>query len=186
MSMELPPPENLTGSLLVANPTLLDASFRRSIVYISHHDEEDGALGLILNRPLGKTVSDLSKTKGPECLLPVPVYEGGPVQKEGVLIASIQWREIAQDVSFVKIDEAKDVENLTLPQRRNLRAFLGYAGWNQHQLEGEIAQKAWFVIKPQRDLITAGNTDEIWKMIMRKLGPLYHLLAETPDDPSLN
>ncbi|MEO6845648.1 MAG: YqgE/AlgH family protein [Chthoniobacterales bacterium] len=184
--MELPIAENLTGYLLVAHPSLLDPHFRRSIVYISHHTEEDGALGLILNRPLGKTVADLSPSTGPDFLLPVPVYEGGPVQKEGIMMASIQWREVPEEVAFIKIDEVADAEHLTATQKQHLRAFLGYAGWSKGQIESEIAQKAWLVLKPTGDFIFEGTTDETWRKIMRGLGPVYRLLAEAPDDPSVN
>ncbi|MEO8207101.1 MAG: YqgE/AlgH family protein [Chthoniobacterales bacterium] len=186
MSMELPPSDNLTGSLLVAHPSLLDPHFRRTIVYISHHDMEDGALGLILNRPTGKTVADLSRSEGPDFLLPVPVFEGGPVQKEGILIASLHWRAVSKDVSFMKIDEIQEAEQLSAPQKQNLRAFLGYSGWSKGQIESEIQQKAWIVMKPEKNSIMSGTTDETWKKIMRSLGPIYHLLSESPDDPAMN
>ncbi|MEO8204566.1 MAG: YqgE/AlgH family protein [Chthoniobacterales bacterium] len=186
MSLELPASNNFTGTLLVAHPSLLDLHFRRSIVYISHHDSEDGALGLILNRPTGNTVEDLSHKGGPDFLLPVPVFEGGPVQKEGILVVSLQWREVAEEVAFVKIDDLDDMEKLTSTQKQHLRAFQGYAGWSKGQIESEIAQKAWIVMKPQQNAILSGNTDETWKKIMRGLGPIYHLLSEAPDDVSLN
>ncbi|MEO6054812.1 MAG: YqgE/AlgH family protein [Chthoniobacterales bacterium] len=186
MSMELPESNNLTGTLLIAHPSLLDPHFRRTIVYISHHDDEDGALGLILNRPTGKTVADLSRAEGPDFLQPVPVFEGGPVQKDGILIASIHWHEVSSNVSFVKIDEIEEAEHLPRVQKQNLRAFLGYAGWTRGQIESEIQQKAWIVMRPARNSILSGNTDETWKKIMRGLGPIYHLLSESPDDVTLN
>lgn len=186
MSMELPSSNSMTGRLLVAHPSLSDPHFRHSIVYISHHDMEDGALGLILNRPLGKTVADLSRTDGPEALLPVPVFEGGPVQREGILIASFLWKENAGRVAFTKIDDVGEVDLLNSMQKQNLRAFMGYAGWSKGQIESEIAEKAWIVIEPSRDLILPGNTDLTWKKIMSGMGPIYHLLSEAPEDPSLN
>lgn len=186
MSVELPPSDNMTGRLLVAHPSLSDPHFRHSIVYISHHDMEDGALGLILNRPLGKTVADLSRTEGPDALLPVPVFEGGPVQREGILIASFLWKETSKEVGFVKIDDVQEVDLLNSSQKQNLRAFLGYSGWSKGQIESEVAEKAWFVLQPSRDLILAGNTDLTWKKVMASMGPIYHLLSEAPEDPSLN
>ena len=74
-------PENLAGSLLIAHPNMLDPNFRRSVLFISAHDPTDGALGVILNRPLDKHVSELVSEEPPEGLADVPVFLGGPWER---------------------------------------------------------------------------------------------------------
>jgi putative transcriptional regulator len=70
--------------------------------------------------------------------------------------------------------------------RLGLRAFVGYAGWSQGQLEGEIGQKAWLVLPPARELVEMKEPENAWRQIMRNSGPLMKLLAEAPDDPEMN
>src|SRR5438105_14151522 len=84
-------PRNLTGSLLVAHPSLLDPNFRRTVLFISAHDPQDGALGVILNRPLDKQVSDLVTDEAPAALSEVPVYLGGPVGRDQLMFAVLEW-----------------------------------------------------------------------------------------------
>src|SRR5881227_3519627 len=74
-------PHSLAGSLLVAHPNMLDPNFRRAVLFISAHDPNDGALGIIINRPLDKQVGDLVDETPPEGLADVPVFLGGPVGK---------------------------------------------------------------------------------------------------------
>ena len=69
-------PLNLAGSLLVAHPNMLDPNFRRTVLFISAHDPNDGALGVIINRPLEKQVADLVTEVPPEGLADVPVFLG--------------------------------------------------------------------------------------------------------------
>jgi len=84
-------PSNFTGSILVAVPTLIDPHFRRSILFITRHEKEEGAFGVILNRPCGQTLGECSDP--PEQLRDVPVFEGGPVEREQLLLARIQLME---------------------------------------------------------------------------------------------
>src|SRR5436190_10350741 len=86
-----PPRRSLAGSLLVAHPNMLDPNFRRAVLFISAHDAMDGAVGLIINRPLGKQVSDLVHESPPESLADVPVFLGGPVGKNQLMFAAFEW-----------------------------------------------------------------------------------------------
>src|SRR3982751_683079 len=86
-------PKSLAGSLLVAHPNMLDANFRRTVLFISAHDPEDGALGVILNRPLDKHVGDLVTAEAPAGLSDVPVYLGGPVGKNQLMFAVMEWEK---------------------------------------------------------------------------------------------
>lgn len=172
--------ENLTGSLLVAHPTLRDPNFRRTILFLSHHSEDEGATGVILNRPLEEYLPDQPGTGR------VPIYFGGPVEPSRILLASLQWRENPAAVAFRTFPGRLSDASIELQWQQGLRAFAGYAGWSSGQLEGEIAEQSWIVVPPTRALVSMENETGAWKELMRSLGPVTHLLSEIPDDPSLN
>jgi putative transcriptional regulator len=186
MSSEASIPENLTGTMLVAHPRLLDPNFRRAILFLSHHSAEDGAIGLILNRPLKKTFADVAAQKVADGFKDVELYYGGPVGADHLTLASLQWRTNPASVAFQSF--MGNIEDVYIePQwRRGLRAFVGYAGWSRGQLEGEIEQKAWLVLPPARELIEMDDPEGAWRRIMRSSGPLMKLLGEAPDDPERN
>jgi putative transcriptional regulator len=178
-------PRNLTGSLLVAHPSLLDPNFRRTVLFISAHDPNDGALGVILNRPLDKHVGDLVTDETPAGLAEVPVYLGGPVGNNQLMFAVLEWEE-ANGLKLnhnVGLDEANE---LLGHDPNSIRAFVGYAGWGVGQLEEEMKQKAWLIHKPTAATLNPNRLSKLWFDIMGSLGPWYKLLAAAPDDPSLN
>ena len=178
-------PQNLTGSLLIAHPSMLDPNFRRAVLFISAHDPNDGAMGVILNRPLDKHVADLVGDAPPEGLADVPVFLGGPVGKNQLMFAAFEW-ENANGLTLnhnVNVDEAHERVG---EDPASIRAFVGYAGWSAGQLEAEMKQQAWILQKPSRAALTPERLPKLWFEIMRGLGPWYKLLAAAPDDPSLN
>lgn len=178
-------PLSLAGSLLVAHPNMHDPNFRRSVLFISAHDPKDGALGVILNRPLDKQVADLVSEKPPEGLADVPVFLGGPVGKNQLMFAAFEW-ETGEGLKLnhnVGVDEAYE---RVVDDPNSIRAFVGYAGWGAGQLEAELKQKAWIAQKPTRETLAAEKLPKLWFNIMRGLGPWFKMLAVAPDDPSLN
>src|ERR1044071_8337800 len=86
-------PLSLAGSLLVAHPNMLDPNFRRAVLFISAHDAEDGAVGVILNRPLDKQGAVLVNETPPAGLADVPVFLGGPVGKNQLMFAAFEWEK---------------------------------------------------------------------------------------------
>jgi len=178
-------PRNLTGSLLVAHPSLHDPNFRRTVLFIAAHDPNDGALGVILNRPLDKHVGDLVTDETPSGLAEVPVYLGGPVGKNQLMFAVLEWDK-GKSLKLnhnVGLDEANE---LIGHDPDAIRAFVGYAGWGVGQLEEEMKQKAWLIHKPTEAALKPESVSKLWFNIMGSLGPWYKLLAAAPDDPSLN
>lgn len=177
-------PQNLTGSLLIAHPSMLDPNFRRAVLFISSHDHE-GAMGVILNRPLEKQVSELVGEAPPEGLENVQVFLGGPVGKNQLMFAMFEW----EDANGLKLNHNVNVEEAherVGEDPSSIRAFVGYAGWSAGQLEAEMKQKAWILQKPSRAALTPERLPKLWFEIMRGLGPWYKLLSAAPDDPSLN
>ena len=183
--MEAHVPPNLAGSLLVAHPNMLDPNFRRTVLFISAHDSEDGALGVILNRPLDKHVSDLVSDEPPAGLADVPVFLGGPVGRNQLMFAAFEWQkgEGLKLNHHVNIDDASErIEQ----DPQSICAFVGYAGWSAGQLEAEMKQNAWLLQKPTRSTLRPEKLPKLWFEIMRGLGPWFKMLAAAPDDPSLN
>src|SRR6266849_1908396 len=121
-------PRSLAGSLLVAHPNMLDPNFRRSVLFISAHDPADGALGVIINRPLDKQVADLVIETPPEGLADVPVFLGGPVGKNQRMFAVFEWEK----GEGLKHNHNVDLEHSSeagAQKPSSICAFIGYAGW---------------------------------------------------------
>jgi putative transcriptional regulator len=179
-----PASRSLAGSLLVAHPNMLDPNFRRTVLFVSEHDPGEGALGVIINRPLDKQVADLVSETPPSALAEVPVFLGGPVGNNHLMFAAFEWHQseglkLNHDVGLKKkSDSTKKVIRIC--------AFVGYAGWGVGQLESEVKQKAWLLQKANPSVLKPDRLPNLWFDIMRNMGPWYKMLAAAPDDPTLN
>ncbi len=175
---------NLRGSLLLAHPNLRDPNFRRAILFLSMHDRDDGAFGLILNRPTDKKLADYLPAPGGLAADDIAVYSGGPVGSEELILVSFDFAEEGQLTvqSHLSIEEFGAFGQ----EQGLLRAFRGYAGWSAGQLEMEISQQAWLIFPFTREILFAPEIESLWYKMVSSLGPTYRLLAQTPDDPSMN
>src|SRR6201984_1075343 len=125
---------SLAGSLLVAHPSMLDPNFRRTVLFISEHDPNQGSLGVIINRPLDRQVADLVTDTPPAGLAEVPVFLGGPVGKNQLMFAAFEWQKggglkLDHNVALEQTGDAGEEKLVTIC------AFVGYAGWGAGQLE---------------------------------------------------
>ena len=177
---------SLAGSLLIAHPGLLDPNFRKSVLYLSANDANEGSLGLILNRPAGRTVGDVLTNKSLGALDEVPVLLGGPVQPDQLTFASFRWHEKESRMECHHHLMIPEAQELIGEKKTIVRAFIGYAGWGKGQLEGELAQKAWLVKKPWKDVLEAEKSGSLWRDVTSEFGPWFRLVAEAPEDPSAN
>jgi putative transcriptional regulator len=181
--------DSLRGQLIIATPTLVDPNFDRTVVLIAEHTE-DGAMGLVLNRPaetlVDEAVPDLAwLTEDDE-----RVWVGGPVAETAVIVLA-EWEDptragaiVEGDLGFVGAD-ADGPEELAGAIRR-ARVFAGHAGWGPGQLEEELAEDAWIVEPPRRDEIFSAEPESLWAAVLRRKGSRYALLATMPPDPSVN
>jgi putative transcriptional regulator len=131
-------------------------------------------------------VAELVSGVPPAGLADVPVFLGGPVGKNQLMLAAFEWQKGAglklnHNVAFDTGTDAYGHNNLL-----SVCAFVGYAGWGVGQLESEVEQKAWVVQKASPSLLKIDRLPNLWFEIMRTLGPWYKMLASAPDDPSLN
>jgi putative transcriptional regulator len=176
---------SFAGSLLVAHPNMLDPNFRRTVLFVSEHQPQEGALGVIINRPLDRPVAELLSGTPPPGFANVPVFLGGPVGKNQLMFAAFEWQK---DVGL-KLNHNVSLDQTSDPLRKNLLtvcAFVGYAGWGAGQLESEVKQKAWVLQNANPAILKLDRLPNLWFDIMRTLGPWYRMLAAAPDDPSLN
>ena len=180
---------NFQGLMLAAHPGLHDPNFRRSVLLLTMHTPEDGAFGFVLNQPLGKTAADLLPQHEQSSLLArVPVYLGGPVGRDQLGFAGLDWDDKGK---LLRLDTHLSLEDVSerLAQKKGAErvcAFVGYSGWSAGQLEEELAQKAWVLVKPQRTAADRSSLTRLWFRLMGALGPSYKLLSAVPDDVSLN
>jgi putative transcriptional regulator len=180
--------ESLRGQLLVAGPALLDPNFARSVVLIGDHDDE-GALGVILNRALPVTVADAAP---PLAALVDPaesLFQGGPVQPQSaVVLAEFERLEDAGLIAFDSIGFLMgEVDAEVAGRLRRARVFAGYAGWGPGQLEAEVEEEGGWIVEPAlpADPFTE-EPEHLWSSILRRKGGQYGILATMPGDPSMN
>jgi putative transcriptional regulator len=182
--------ESLRGKLLLSAPNLFDPNFRRTVVLIAEHTE-DGALGLVLNRPAGMTVADAV----PELAWIVdsaddPVYAGGPVGADSVIVLaefddpSVAAAIVMDDLGFVPANEVGN-DRLAATTRR-ARVFAGHAGWGPGQLEEELAEESWIVEPARAEDVFTTEPGGLWGTVLRRKGREWRLVSTMPVDPSLN
>jgi putative transcriptional regulator len=175
----------LAGSLLLAHPSLREATFRRSVILISAHDA-NGAMGVVLNRPLGKNLGELTGDFAYGPLASVPIFKGGPVQTEQLLLCG--WKLHDDGTGFqlmFGIDPARATK-LQEESGVHLRAFLGYSGWSGGQLENELKQHTWVVTPVVTGALESEQDDALWKTILGGISFEWKLLANEPEDMEQN
>ena len=179
--------ESTRGRLLIANGSLLDPNFRKTVVLVADHDEE-GAAGVVLNRRSETTVAEaappLAPLAGPDEL----VFVGGPVQPEAaVVLADYEQPELAThlvlgSIGLVTGEEAAEA----MSSIRRARVYAGYSGWGPGQLDSELEEEAWLVEDGLPDDIFTEDPARLWSTLVRRKGKEFAMLALLPDDPSMN
>ncbi len=179
--------DSLQGQLLIASPGLLDPNFRRTVVLVTEHTDE-GAAGLVLNRPSPAAVVDVVPQLEPLVDDGEQVWLGGPVQQNAVLVLGefVDPDDAAVplfgSLGFPSLDEPEEVVGATVRRR----VFAGYAGWGAGQLEDELARDDWIVEPSLTDDAFTEEPDALWSDVLRRKGGVYELVARMPEDPSVN
>jgi len=179
--------DSLRGHLLVASPSLLDPNFRRTVVLVTEHNEE-GAAGLVLNRPSPVAVAAAVPQLEPLVEDGEQVWVGGPVQPEAVLVLGefldpdAAAVPLFDSLGFPSLEEPEEI----LPATTRRRVFAGYAGWGVGQLEVEVANEDWILEPAQTDDAFTEEPDELWRHVLRRKGGIYELVARMPEEPGLN
>lgn len=177
-------PINLSGKLLLADPSLNEGIFHRSVILLAEHAAEEGAFGLILNHPTDQVVGDILEDEMFHSLRQLPVHDGGPVLRDQLTFSAFWWGQNRLRWA-IRISAEEAVKHSQRPGTL-VRAFIGYSGWSAGQLESEIRRSTWISTKPDQTLLGESHDASLWKNILRRISPFHRILAETPADPSVN
>ena len=182
----------MTGRLLVASPALGDPSFARAVVLLLDHDE-DGALGVILNRPTPVGVDAVLPDWQPFATAPGVLFQGGPVALDSALgLAAVPsdsdeeplgWRRLSGALGLVDLDTPPEI---LAAEMADLRIFAGYAGWGAGQLEAELAEDAWYVVPAEATDAFSPEPEGLWRSVLRRQGGDLAFLSTCPEDPTMN
>lgn len=178
---------SLAGMMLLSHPVMKDAHFKKTVVLLAVHNPKDGAMGVIINRPLGRTLGETIPAFADSTIADIPVYEGGPVETDRLIFAG--WRREFGKVRFrLHFGLEKEVaEQLRRDDPDiHLRGFLGYAGWEKAQLEGELKADAWTIARVDADLLETEDGTALWRAMIAGTNPDLRLLSESPDEPEKN
>ena len=186
------------GRLLVANPLLPDPNFDRTVVLLLA-TSEDGALGLVLNRPSHMDVGEPLPQWEHLAAEPAVLFLGGPVQHQAVICLARnlqatgvpeegtagrdeeeEWKEVAPGIGTLDLDQDPDD---VVDRVRQVRMFAGYAGWGAGQLESELEAGAWWVVDAEPGDAFTLEPGQLWKQVLRRQPFPLAYVSYYPDDP---
>ncbi len=177
------------GKILISEPFLPDTFFNRSIIYLTDHNEE-GSVGFILNKKLDIKVSDaIEGFEGWNENLNM----GGPVAPDTLHYIHNLGNLIPKSV---KVDEdiywGGDIDTVRMMirsgtvQQSQIRFFLGYSGWSAGQLERELGENSWVIVKVRSETIMNSRGRDSWKRVLKSFKNKYRMWADFPESPEMN
>ena len=181
--------EPAAGVLLIADPFLKDPNFMRTVVFLTEH-RDDGTIGFVINRQYENTLDELlPEVEGH----PIPVYYGGPVQMNTIHFLHSRPDLVPDGVEIMTgVFWGGDFDAVMLHLKdgsldpNDIRFFIGYSGWGNGQLDGEMTEKTWLTVEATNSLVFHPNAEEIWKDSLKHLGGDYEMMINFPIDPQLN
>lgn len=177
---------SLSGRLLIARPDFHDETFWATLTLILEHSDE-GALGIVLNRPSRLTVADAFPDWTELSAEPDVVFAGGPVDRDALIAlgrSEIDDGKLVLGAHSVDLDAQPALvaaEGIT-----EVRVFAGYAGWAAGQLEGEIANHSWWVVDANLGDLFTHDPTKLWAEVLRRQGGELEWYAHFPLDPTVN
>ena len=183
------PTKSLKGQLILENGKLQGSFFHRTVILICQHDAE-GAFGLVLNRTTNNKVGDALVANLPDALKEEVLFLGGPVQPQALsFLHSDTYLPDANVLPNLSLGHSLETlmdlgESFSVSQR--VKVFAGYAGWSPGQLDDEMKRDTWLTHSASLDLVFEQDGEELWQTILRKKGWKYRLIADAPEDPTLN
>ena len=194
-------PDVLVGCLLVSTPALDDPNFNRRVILVLDHGLH-GALGVVIDRPGGVTVDQLMPRWHALATAPAELFTGGPVARNSLIgLVRLVSREAAAEGAAGRpegwrmvVDDDRPIGTVDLATDPDAlgdavvaaRLFSGYAGWESGQLEDEIEEGSWYVVRAEgRDPISA-DPEGLWRRVLKRQGGALALVAGFPVDPAHN
>jgi putative transcriptional regulator len=183
------------GDLLVATPALLDPNFERTVVLILDLDE-NGALGVVLNRPSDVPVREILPDWTEVTGNPDVLFQGGPVSTDSALAVGasmtygtdpnaepVGFRRLYDDVGIIDLDTPTEI---VAPALTGMRIFAGYAGWSEDQLEAELAEGSWYVVPSTPADLFGADPLGLWTRVLRRQPGELAWVSTQPADPTMN
>lgn len=179
------------GVLLLATPVLLDPNFADTVVLMLDVNDE-GALGVVINRPTGLPVVDVLADWAELVAEPEVLFQGGPVETQGALAVALRrdgegetlgFREVAGDLGLLDLDTPVELVEANLAV---LRIFAGYAGWGAGQLQAEIDEGHWYVVPGRAEDAFGQDTRGLWREVLRRQPGDLAMHSTRPVDADLN
>ncbi|RMG55408.1 MAG: YqgE/AlgH family protein [Gammaproteobacteria bacterium] len=176
---------SLSNHFLIAMPNLADPNFFHTVTLICEHNDE-GALGIVINRPtdfsLGELLQQLGLIEDADRYAEIPVYSGGPVQEEhGFIVHSPRgnWQHSLPFGEDLALTTSRDLLQGIVEGRgpEHMLVALGYAGWGPGQLEQELAENAWLTTPASHEILFELPAEARWKAAAAQLGIDLDLLS---------
>ncbi|MGB0166512.1 MAG: YqgE/AlgH family protein [Luteibaculum sp.] len=182
--------EPSAGKILISEPFLNDPFFKRTVILLCKHESEEGTFGLVLNRfldvELSEVLNDFPSFGG-------RVGLGGPVEPSSMFFLHTRGDLITDSVQVFDnirlggdFERVKELIDLGLISEKEIRFFIGYSGWSKNQLDNELKEKSWLVTETSSKAIMEATDKHLWEQALKDLGKRFSMLANFPEDPSLN
>ena len=180
------------GTFLIASPMLKDPNFVHTVVLLCEHNDQ-GSMGLVVNRRSGVQLPDVLEGIAPEPVPALPLYLGGPVERQALLVLHRLAipvpgaHPVAGGISIggnmeVILRHAVD----SAESNPQIRFYAGYAGWGAGQLDAELAIGSWITCQALPEHVFDGDDEGLWSRVLKSLGSDYARLATMPPDPRVN
>lgn len=179
-----------SGKLLISEPLLQDAYFRRSVVLLIEHSDKEGSVGIMLNKPMEVSFNQIIKNSP---VLNAGIYLGGPVEMGNIYFLHTLGQTIEDSIEISpglywggNIDQVNELIQLNIVNESNIRFYVGYSGWEPKQLEKELKLNSWAVLKTKTIDIWNLPTEQLWDAMVGKLGMKFNFWTKMPEDPGMN
>ncbi|MBL7778949.1 MAG: YqgE/AlgH family protein [Chitinophagales bacterium] len=178
------------GTLLLAEPFMFDENFRRTVVLVCSYHEEEGVVGLILNKPINLRLNDVVEGFPP---FKSKIYLGGPVGTDTLQFIHSLGDEIEGTVKLNEhlywggnFEQMRSLMNAGKVKEGDVRFYLGYSGWSYGQLQDELKDNSWIISRATYQHIFQSDINTLWKSVMQGMGGVYQTMAGYPENPTLN
>jgi putative transcriptional regulator len=178
------------GQLLLSEPFMLDENFRRTVVLVCEHTEENGTVGLIVNKPVNLKMNEVVEDFPP---FAGQLFLGGPVGTDTLQFIHRLGDQISESLkigenlywggNFEEV-KAKILKGSISP--KDIKFYLGYSGWASGQLSQELADNSWIITRATEKHLFNTPVSSLWKEVMKDMGGVYNTMAGYPENPTLN
>lgn len=187
--MILPDQKPVNGSMLVSQPSLSDRFFNKSVVMLAEHGP-DGSFGFIVNKPARIKLNTVTREFGD---FNTDLFLGGPVQVNNLFYVHSKGEEVKDSLKIIDgvywggdFKEIRRLISTGAITEKDIRFYAGYSGWQAKQLDREMKENSWIVVKGQKRYVFGARPANLWKQILLSLGEDYAKWVNFPSDPNMN